>query len=256
MPDISVVISSYNSLPKLRLCLNAYRNQTLSHFEVIVAVDGSSDGTLEYIRANLSSFPFRLRCVWHEDKGFRLARIRNCAWRIANSDRVVFTDNDMVPQADCLEQYARFNKTNYAFAGYIGWINEVAHSSFTEDNIGSITDFEPYMTQPESRDLSTADFWRFWGGNISLAQSTYPLTNGFDEEFTAWGGEDTDIGMRLTLAGVSIKPLPEAKMFHLNHPSSNSNKREGAEFFYKHKVHSRVIRRNENADYSDVVVIG
>lgn len=255
MTEISVVISSYNSLNKLKLCLNAYRNQTLEKFEVIVACDGSSDGTLDYIQENIHNFPFRLRCVWQEDKGYRLARIRNCGWRLATANRVVFTDNDIVPNSDCLANYACYKNTEAAITGYIGYIQENVHIAFTEESISRIKDFEPFMTSPEKRNMKKYNSWVLWGGNLSVTKQLYELTGGFDEDFISWGGEDTDLGVRCERMGHHIMVLPEAKMFHLDHPPSNSLDKSGSELFFNKKRYEQTIKRNTNAGYSDIIVI-
>lgn len=255
MPELSVIVSNYNNVNKLKLCLNAYRNQTLTDFEIIVASDGSSDESMEYVKSHVNSFPFKLKAVWHVDSGYRLARIRNCAWRIAQSDRVIFTDQDLVPNADLLANYARFKNTEVALAGYIGWIDECIHKAFTEDSITRITNFEPFMTQPEQRNLQKYNSWVLWGGNLSVLRNLYEITGGFDEDFQAWGGEDTDLGVRCDLMKYRIKTLPEAKVFHLNHPPSNSLNRAGSDLFFKKKRYEKTIKRNIGADYSDVVIV-
>lgn len=255
MHDISVIISSYNGLNKLKIALSAYKNQTLQNFEVIVASDGSSDGTLEFIKENTNRYPYRLRCVWQPDQGYRLARIRNCAWRIADSERVVFTDQDIVPNSDCLANYAKYKNEDIAIAGYIGWIDENIHKIFTEDSVSKINNFDPFMTEPEMRNFRKYDWNVLWGGNMSYLKEAFVATGGFDEEFIGWGGEDTDLGLRYYRAGKPIKTLAEAKMFHLNHPPSNSLNRTGSELYYKIKQYDKSFKRNAAADYSDVVEI-
>lgn len=255
MTVLSVIISTYNGLDKLQLTLNAYKNQTLSDFEIIVACDGSSDGTIEFIKNNKNSYPYQLRAVWHEDQGYRLARIRNCAWRIANSNRVIFTDQDIIPNADCLMNYAIYENEEVAITGYIGWIDSAIHSVFTIETISQIKNFEPFMTQPEMRDFKKYNSWILWGGNMSVTKKLYELTGGFDEDFIAWGGEDTDLGVRCDMLRYPIKVLPEAKMFHMNHERSNSLNAAGSELFYKVKQYDKTTKRNINADYLDVISI-
>lgn len=255
MHDLSVVISTYNGLDKLKLTLAAYRNQTHKNFEIIIAADGSNQETLDFISSNKKNYPYQLKCVWHKDEGFRLARIRNCGWRIAESNRVIFTDHDIVPNADCLSNYLKYSDHDLALTGYIGWINEEIHSLFSEENIGKIDRFEPFMSEPEKRNFRKYDWQVVWGGNCSFTKDIYDKTGGFDEEFIGWGGEDTDLALRCQRGGWLIKTVAEAKMFHLNHQPGNSLNRTGSDLYYKHKRHDRTIRRNLDADYSDVITI-
>lgn len=260
-PAISVVISTYNKKTSLELTLHAYKNQSLVNFEVIVADDGSSDGTTEYIRECIekNTFPYKLKYAWQPDEGFRLARVRNCGWRIAEADRVVFTDHDLVPNPDCLAMYDTFRrKEEVGIAGYIGWIDESIHRSFGIEQICSLGSFDQYMTEPERRNLSKYNYLVLWGGNMSLPRRVLQEVGGFDEDFKAYGGEDTDLALRLHRMRVPIVTLPQAKMFHLNHPfrnrvDENGNELVGSKLFYDVKMKDTSIKRNANASYEDVL---
>ena len=46
-----VVIATYDRLPFLRLALRGYLRQTIRDFTIVVADDGSDDGTEEHVRA-------------------------------------------------------------------------------------------------------------------------------------------------------------------------------------------------------------
>lgn len=46
---ISIIIPTYNGLPQLPNILDALLNQTTVEFELIISIDGSTDGTFEYL---------------------------------------------------------------------------------------------------------------------------------------------------------------------------------------------------------------
>ena len=48
-PSISVVISTYNSIPWLEKTLWSYEYQVFRQFEIIIADDGSDNRTKEFI---------------------------------------------------------------------------------------------------------------------------------------------------------------------------------------------------------------
>src|ERR1051325_5274484 len=75
--DISVIVSTYNRADALGACLRALGRQTTSDFEVVVADDGSGPATSDVIRAWKPATGISLKHVWQEDRGFRLAEIRN-----------------------------------------------------------------------------------------------------------------------------------------------------------------------------------
>ena len=74
---VSLLISTYNWESALNLCLKSVLNQSVAPDEIIISDDGSTNETkriIEYYRT-ISEIP--IVHVWQEDKGFRLAKIRN-----------------------------------------------------------------------------------------------------------------------------------------------------------------------------------
>ncbi|MEM4849151.1 MAG: glycosyltransferase, partial [Ignisphaera sp.] len=49
-PLVSVVILNYNGLEHLKTCLNSVLNTDYPNFEVIVVDNGSTDGSVEFIK--------------------------------------------------------------------------------------------------------------------------------------------------------------------------------------------------------------
>ena len=47
MPKASIILSSYNNLSVLELSIESLKHQTEKDFEIIIADDGSTDGTRE-----------------------------------------------------------------------------------------------------------------------------------------------------------------------------------------------------------------
>ena len=74
MVELSVIIPTYNRAQQLRACLEALYRQTqpVTDFEVIVVIDGSTDGTREMI-ARLT-VPFDLHVVWQQNSWQGAAR--------------------------------------------------------------------------------------------------------------------------------------------------------------------------------------
>ena len=74
---ISVIVSTYNREDALDAVLRALSRQTDRHFEIIIADDGSGPATGRVIGKWAGTAALPVRHVWHEDRGFRLADIRN-----------------------------------------------------------------------------------------------------------------------------------------------------------------------------------
>lgn len=49
-PRLSVLLPTYNARDHIETCLDSLRRQTFQDFEIVVVDDGSTDGTIEYLR--------------------------------------------------------------------------------------------------------------------------------------------------------------------------------------------------------------
>ena len=92
---LTVVISTYNHLRPLELCLAGFRNQTVPPGEILIADDGSGPDTRALIARLLPTLPCPARHIWHEDKGFRKNIILNRCLAEAKGDYLVLTGTDI-----------------------------------------------------------------------------------------------------------------------------------------------------------------
>src|SRR5437870_2904021 len=73
-------------------------HQTDRDFEVIIADDGSGAATREFLAWRAARLDRPLKHVWHEDRGFRAAEIRNRGILASSGDYCVFLDGDCIPR--------------------------------------------------------------------------------------------------------------------------------------------------------------
>ena len=92
---ISVIVTTYNRDDALAAVLRSLAHQTDPDFEVIVADDGSGQATAALVESWKARIGHRVVHVWHEDKGFRAAEIRNRAI-LARAALCVFLDGDCI----------------------------------------------------------------------------------------------------------------------------------------------------------------
>jgi GT2 family glycosyltransferase len=99
----SVVIPTYNRKPILEKCLRALEQQTwmapVEGYEVVVVDDGSTDGTLDWLRST-DAFP-HVRLFAQNHRGPSAAR--NLGVQEAQGDTIIFIDSDLVV-TDCFLQ--------------------------------------------------------------------------------------------------------------------------------------------------------
>ena len=210
--QISVVIPTYNRRESLANTLGALAAQrgVPDAFEVIVSIDGSQDGTSEYV-ASLCA-PYRLSHVWHPNAGRATACNRGA--RQASGEILLFLDDDMEPDPDCLSAHlaAHEGSTRKAVTGPIPFSNEALTTPLVE--------FLKDKTDVVLSRLVQPDYERgvrdFFSSNFSIARDLFLDLEGFDENFRLYGNEDVELACRLSQAGVPIifDPRPIARQHY------------------------------------------
>jgi len=240
MTTVSVIVSTYNRPDSLRLVLTAFLHQKYVNFELIVADDGSTDATKSAIEEiNLKS-PLPVKHVWHEDKGFRLAAIRNLAASNSAGDYLIFVDGDCVPFPSFVTNHLRFSEQGWFGTGNRILISEKATRHILESKqpiynwglfdlireraSGNINRILPAITLPDiGFRKAVQDKWRGARGcNLAFWRKDFEAVNGFDERYEGWGREDSDILIRLIRSGIKRKDMRFATpLLHLWHPEKS-----------------------------------
>src|SRR6476620_3116611 len=106
-PSASIIVTSYNQVETLKLLFAILDRQTLKEFEVIVADDGSSDGTRELC---LRKGTFQIHYITQEDFGYQKAKILNQSLIIAKSDYLIFVDGDVILERHFVQDHLELKK--------------------------------------------------------------------------------------------------------------------------------------------------
>ncbi len=232
---LSVLVTTYNNPRALALVLAGLFRQSIRHFEIIVADDGSGPDTARLIAEWAARSPVPLRHLWHSDEGFRKCIITNRAIMDAEGDYLVFFDGDCVPRGDCLEAHLiAARPDSYLTGGKIPLGAAVADRLTVGDvergildgvglwwrHVGKprrlVASHFPLLREWMNRRVPREPSWR--GENASAFAEHLHKVGGFDERFT-YGYEDADLGHRLQAAGVHGRSIRyTAPVFHLEHP--------------------------------------
>ena len=271
--NISAIIVTYNRPDALEVILRSILAQRELPGEVVIADDGSGAATAGVINSYRSRFPVPLKQVWHEDRGFRGAAIRNRAIRESTGDYLVFSDGDLLFHPSFFRDFRRMaapgsasiasrvfltrpftekllrNHTPIATA-----LNLVHHESFSPENGFSSKPFSEPEPHSQSEawhipakgislpglfssgiEMNRINGWRMpflaplmpalsfserlRGGLLGVWRKDLEAVNGWNEEFSGWGLEDTELVARLHFSGVSLRKLKFAAVcYHLWHP--------------------------------------
>lgn len=244
-PEVSVIISFYNKINYLELLLAGFNNQTFKKFEIIIADDGSNLEAVNQIETISSTYPFTIKHVWQEDKGFRKNRILNKAILTSSSEYLLFVDGDCIPHYAFVEEHFKHKKEKICLTGRRVNLSETITNLLTPQNVeekylennflkliddglfGKSIDVEKgfYFRNRLLRKLFNMKKRGLLGCNFSIHKIDILDINGFDERYEAPSiGEDTDIQYRLELNNVEIKSLNNiAVQYHLYHNLQDRN---------------------------------
>lgn len=203
---VSVVIPTRQRREPLRRALLALATQTApaETYEVVVAVDGSTDGTEEML-AGLDA-PFALHTV--EGPGRGRAAACNAAIAAASGEVLIVLDDDMEPAPELIERHRRHHPAGSKLC-VLGAVPVIRNGASPLAARYVEAKFDAHLARlpdPEHRNLPRS----FYTGNASLRADLMREVGGFDESFTAYGNEDVELALRLRAAGTTIEYDPEA----------------------------------------------
>jgi glycosyltransferase involved in cell wall biosynthesis len=203
--QVSVVVPTYNRCATVCRSLEGLFDQDFpsSQFEIIVVVDGSTDGTAETLRGLRPVCRFRV--LEQENRGPSAAR--NTGFRAADSDLVVFLDDDMRCDRGLVSAHFRAHQRLGLGVGF-GALNLTADS---KENLASecfrreIGAFHlRHSKNPNTKWHVTECVF----SNSSISKQLLVAAGGFDEEFRM--REDLELGIRLIEAGVRMEYVSDA----------------------------------------------
>ena len=90
-PLVTVIIPTFNRLKWIGICLDSVRSQTYPHIETLVIDDGSTDGTVEWLRSQ-PAYAFAQIHIQPKNGGASIAR--NDGIRRAKGELIAFIDSD------------------------------------------------------------------------------------------------------------------------------------------------------------------
>lgn len=232
LPDVSLVVLNYNGREHLETCLGTLTKQDYAggKLEIVLADNGSSDGSVEYVRSN---FPGVRAVELEENYGF--AGGNNRAAETARSEWLGFVNNDLRfpqdwltnlasglrqrPDAACLSsRIMSWDGSRIDFVG--GGVNAFGHG-FQVDHGKARSDHD------RARQLLFP-----CGGAMLIRRDLFEEMGGWDEDFFALF-EDVDLGWRMTLRGHQTWYVPDATVYHRQHATADHMRAHRLQVLYQ-----------------------
>lgn len=243
---ISLIVSTYNRPDALGAVLRSLSRQTDRNFEVIIADDGSGPPTRELAKSWASKLGVPMKHVWQEDRGFRLAEIRNRAIAASAGSYLVFLDGDCLVRGDFIAAHRGLAEPGHFVGGNRVLLSQALTERVLARNLepeywsfsswamrrarGEINRLMPLLSLPlgSLRKRLVQEWEGVRGGNFAFFRADLDRVDGFETSFVGWGLEDSDIVIRMIRAGVRRKDGRFATgVLHLWHPEADRSQLAG-----------------------------
>ena len=236
-PSVSVIVTTYNWPKALDRCLAHLCANTQPH-EIIVADDGSRADTQAVIESWQAHSP-HIQHVWQPDNGFAAAQIRNKAAAVAKGEYFIFIDGDCLVPPNFIQRHQCLAEHNAFVAGNRILLSESYTRSVLEHKRLLPTQIRQWIglrVKGHCNRWLPVCYWPFnygrlgkagqWQGaktcNLAVWRKDFYVVNGFDEAYTGWGLEDSDLVARLIHADVAHKSGRFAvPVFHCHHTENS-----------------------------------
>ncbi len=198
----SVIIPTYNGKHKIQNALNSLKEQDRQPDEIIVVIDGSTDGTVELLKSDLYNSFVK---VIHQKNGGR-AQARNIGAKAATGSLLLFLDDDMIASKCWVAAHESHHK-NYPASLMTG--REEESEEFQKNEFGLFMiwlhrnwtkyEFKDGDNNGESLELVNP---YITASNFSVPKDLFFELNGFDDRLR--DAEDFDLAIRAHAANKKI----------------------------------------------------
>lgn len=229
-PELSVITVTFGRIELLARKAAALAAQTLAaqRFEWCVTTNGDA-AAADMLRG--LELPFPVRLVELPVNG-PVAAGRNAAVAAAGGDVLLMSDDDVMPSPACLAEHLAAHDPAGTTPGKV-----VIGDLRLPDDLRRGDVREPFERVAS---VGRRALWiNATGANTSLTRAAFAGVGGYDVGFAAYGGEDSDLALRLLRAGATFWRSASAWATHVGRVLPDTSKaylagRAGVRVWRKH----------------------
>ena len=228
----SLVIATYNWPEALELILLSLLKQSVLPNEILIADDGSTKETKQLIERYSSHFKSGIKHIWQKDDGFQKTSILNKSIAKASGEYIIQIDGDIIIHTHFVKDHVQMAKKDFFIHGSRTFLNEKTTHNSIANSIINFSVFSPGITNrfnslhslflSKILSIKNNNLNGTRGCNFSFWKQDFIKVNGYNEDMTGWGKEDTELSVRLMNSGLQkLKLKCLAICYHLHHKISS-----------------------------------
>lgn len=239
--DVTVIIPNYNGKHLLKTCLDSIKAQSRADFVTMVIDNGSTDGSVEYIRRE---YPW-VKLV-ERDRNYGFCNAVNTGIHMSETGYVLLLNNDTEADKDFVKElYHAITRDRRIFSVSSKMINY--HHRELMDDAGDMYSiigwqFQRGVGREEKYYQAPAAVFSSCAGAAIYRREIFERIGYFDENHFAYL-EDMDIGYRAKIYGYRNLFCPSAVVYHVGSATSGSKYNE---FKVRHSSRNSVYLNYKN----------
>lgn len=234
LPLVSIVILNWNGIADTEECLKSIKDLTYPNYEVVVIDNGSTDQSLERLKA----IPNIKLVALPRNTGFTGGHIEGL--KHSEGEYIALLNNDLAVDPEWLSALVACAQENLAdIVGGRSYEWDDSQPAFnTENSFSSYQVVSPVTghTTMLKRGDKVTDANNLSGSNLLVSRHLINSIGYLDASFFAYY-EETDLIARAKRAGFRAVYCPEARVWHKSGASSRNNP-----FFYFYQMHRNRFR--------------
>ncbi len=229
---VTLIIATYNNPAYLYLTLKSVMNQRRLPDEILIADDGSGEETRLLVEEMIAESFVPMKHIWHPDEGFRLGTIRNKAIAEAEGDYIIQIDGDIILHPNFVADHISMARRGWFHSGSRVLLSDDTTARMLAGKIVDLPGGAPERKKINGRRCpllmhAMRGYKKSRGGyvrgcNMSFWRDDLMRVNGYNEDITGWGREDSELAYRLINSGVKKGFIKFGAIeYHLNHPENS-----------------------------------
>lgn len=236
MKKVSAIIVNWNGKNDTADCVQSLLEQDYPNVEIIVSDNGSTDGSLDFLRERFST---SIRLLENgRNLGFGTAV--NRGFKAAVGDYLIFLNNDLILEPNSISELTQLLEADSGIGAVVPKILYYEKRGIL-NSFGVLIHYTGIacpekLDQTDDPDLELTE--TACGGIFMFPRKVYETIGGFDEDLFLYH-EDHDLSWRIRLHGWKIRVTPRAVLYH--HYKFNKGIRK---FYYSEKNRLHILLKN------------